>query len=333
MKRTIILILVLAAGAAALVFAYLAMSKERKLEAARDKPIAPKSRAGVGTRGEPIVTLDEETQKLIALKIQQLAAVIIQPEVQGYGRVLDPTPLAVLSAELASAEAALAASQKEFDRLKALSEQKNASDRALQTAEAAARRDQIAVESVRIRLVSGWGKAIAERADLADFARSLASLERGLVRVDLPAGEVVEKLPSSVGIVVSGRKDWLPGELIGAAPNVDPQLQGQGFLFLVKNGPVRLVPGMAVKGFLQFDGKPLNGFTIPGSAVVRQSGGGWIYVQTGNDTFTRRKIPLDRPREDGWFITEGVTAGDRVVIGGAQELLSEEQKYQIRMLE
>jgi len=131
MRRAIILSVVLAAGAVALVFAYLEMSKERKLEAAREKPVAAKSRASFGTNGEAVVTLDEETQKRIALKVQPVAPGTITPELKGYGRVLDPAPLAALSAELAAAEAALAASQKEFDRLRVLSEQQNASDRAL----------------------------------------------------------------------------------------------------------------------------------------------------------------------------------------------------------
>jgi hypothetical protein len=331
--RVVLLLLIGVGMVAGLVFAYLKMSKERKVEAAREKPVATKPRASFGTNGEPVVTLDEETQKRIALKVQQVAPGTIIPELKGYGRVLDPAPLAALSAELAAAEAALAASRKEFDRLRVLSEQQNASDRALQGAEAVARRDEIGVESVRLRLVSGWGKAIAERADLADFVRSLVSLESALVRIDLPAGETVGQPPSGARIVAAGGKAPVPAQLLGPAPNADPQMQGEGFLFLVKSGAVRLVPGMAVGGYLELRREPLRGFTVPDAAVVRQGRNGWVYVQTGNDTFARSKIRLDHPREDGWFVTEGVRAGDRVVVGGAQELLSEEQKYQIRMLE
>ena len=47
----------------------------------------------------------------------------------------------------------------------------------------------------------------------------------------------------------------------------------------------------------------------------------------------RRKVSLDHPREGGWFVADGLAGGERVVISGAQELLSEEQKYQIKMLE
>jgi hypothetical protein len=103
MRRAIILSVVLAAGAVALVFAYLEMSKERKLEAAREKPVATKSRTSFGTNGEAVVTLDEETQKRIALKVQPVAPGTITPELKGYplvGSTLTPVvvfiPLAFL---------------------------------------------------------------------------------------------------------------------------------------------------------------------------------------------------------------------------------------------
>jgi len=166
------------------------------------------------------------------------------------------------------------------------------------------------------------------------LVRSLASRESALVRKDLPAGEVLNPPPSSARIfAASERKTPVSARLLGPAPNVDPQMQGQGFLFLVEANPTRLVPGMAVGGYLPLQREPVNGFIIPDSAVVRLGEHAWVYVQTSDDTFTRRKISLEHPQESGWFITEGVAAGDRVVAGGAQELLSEEQKYQIRMLE
>jgi hypothetical protein len=336
MAKRVFLVLVLLVAAGGLIFAYLQMSKERLLEAGSDKPVAADSRVKSGAHGEAVLVMDQETQTRIALKTGPVAAATLTPEAQGYGRVLDPAPLAALSAELASAEAALAASQKEFDRLKLLSVEKNASERALQAAEAAARHDQILLDSIRLRLVSGWGKDIAERPDLAELLRSLATLESALVRVDLPAGEAL----NGVEVLAQGARVALPptgktsvsAQWLGPAPNVDPQVQGQGFLFLAKAGTGNLVPGMAVVAYLPRQREPLNGFLIPDSAVVRQAGQAWVYVQMGNDTFTRRKISLDYPRDHHWFVTEGVGAADRIVIQGAQTLLSEELKDQIRML-
>src|SRR5204863_449442 len=68
----------------------------------------------------------------------------------------------------------------------------------------------------------------------------------------------------------------------------------------------------------------LNGVTVPRAGVVRHDGKAWVYVQAGDDSFSRREITLDRPTENGWFIFEGVTGKERLVVGGAQTILSEE---------
>ena len=66
---------------------------------------------------------------------------------------------------------------------------------------------------------------------------------------------------------------------------------------------------------------------VPRAAVVRMEGSGWVYVLQGNaEDFVRVAVPLDRPAGDGWFVTNGVTASNYVVVTGAQMLLSEELK-------
>ena len=337
MKRRfkLVLALLIAVGViAALLIAYLQMSKEREMEGEAEQAVAAKSRVSPGPNGEAILTLDAETQKRIALRVEPVLPAKMEPELKGYGRVLDPAPLANLVAELDSARNAWAASQKEFERLKLLSEQKNASDRALQAAESTARRDQIQSESLRTQLRLTWGVALAERADLGAFVQSLVSLESVVVRIDLPAGEVVAASPASARIVTANAEgNAISADLLGPAPNTDPQTQGQGFLFLVKANSTRLTPGAAVEGYVRLPGGTLNGFIIPDSAVVRLAGQGWIYLQTSEQTFTRRRISFDHPVENGWFVSEGIAAHARVVVSGAQTLLSEEQKYQIKLLD
>ena len=120
-----------------------------------EKPNAEQTRVKHGTNGESIVTLDAETQKRIGLKVESPLAAQWQPELKGYGRVLDPAPLVALMADLVQAHVATETSQREFERLKTLAEQNNASARAMQTAEAAAKRDQVTVESLRTKLALG----------------------------------------------------------------------------------------------------------------------------------------------------------------------------------
>ena len=294
-------------------------------EKENEKPKAEESHVKRGAQGEIIVTLDAETQKRIGLKVETPASAQWQPEVKGYGHVLDPAPLASLMAELAPAHVAAETSQREFERLKTLAEQNNASVRALQAAEATAKRDQLLVESLRTKLILGWGKAVLERDDPPAFVKLLASREQALVRVDLPAGESLHRPPSSARLMSLGDNEHpIAAEFFDTASTVDPQTQGQGFLFLVGGKPSGFSPNAAVTAYLKTPGESLSGVMIPSSAVIRYQGKAWVYLQTGDEEFTRREIPLDRPGANGWFVSSGVTDKDRVVASGTQTILSEE---------
>src|SRR6266498_4582413 len=223
-----------------------------------EKPKAEESHVKRNAHGEIILTLDVETQKRIGLKVESPAAVQWQPEVKCYGHVLDPAPLASLLAELAPAHVAAETSQREFERLKTLAEQNNASARALQAAEAMAKREQLLVESLRTKLILGWGKAVLERDDPPAFVKSLASREQALVRVDLPAGESLNRPPSSARLMsLSDSEHPVAAEFFDTAPAVDPQTQGQGFLFLIAGRPPGFSPNAAVTGYLKIAGEPL----------------------------------------------------------------------------
>ncbi len=80
-------------------------------------------------------------------------------------------------------------------------------------------------------------------------------------------------------------------------------------------------------GYIRIPGEPLAGVILPRDAVVRAEGAGWVYVlNSAGEAFTRIPIALDHPTEAGWFVTKGVTAGENVVVAGAQQLLSLELK-------
>lgn len=331
MKKILITIIAVVA-VAALIFAYLEMSKERAAEREREKPVASESKVSRNASGEVVLTMDDETQKRIALKIAALVPMQLEPEVKGYGRVLDPTPLSSLVAELVSARATAEASQKELERLKVLSTQDNTSARVLQTADAATQRDRALADSARQRLLVGWSSAIADRKDLADLVQSLATGDNALVRIDLLAGEFLKTQPLGARLfALSDENNAVEAEFIGTAPAVDAQTQGQGFLFLVKSRQPGFVAGAALLGYLKIAGEVRNGVVIPRAAVTRFNGKPWIYLETAEHTFVRREISLETPLADGWFVGQGMKPGDRVAVSGAQLLLSEEQKYQIHM--
>ena len=278
--------------------------------------------------GRTLIKLDHDTQTRMGLKVEPLAAAQMSPEVKGYGRVLDPTPLEALVMEAASARAALEASSKEFERLKGLySQNQNASARALETAQAAMKHDQISLSSVQSRLLLGWGQAIASQADLVGFVHSLAVQETVLVRVDLPLGEHLSAPPIGGRIAPLGAPEHLSdAQYLGPAPSADPQTQSRGVQLLVKVDPPP--PGTAVLAWLTIPGQPQSGVLVPRSALLRHESRTFVYLQTADDTFERKAVTLGRPAGDGWFVGEDFQPQDKVVVVGAQELLSEEVKGQ-----
>ena len=317
---------------AALTYGYRRMSTERTAEAGGDKPVVAESRVEHGTNGEAVVKLDSSTQQLIGLRTAALAAATQPLAVKVYGRVLEPAPLLALASDAASARAALAASNKEYQRLKGLFAQgQNASAKALESAQAAMQHDQIALQAAEAQLVAAWGKSVIREPDLTAFLGSLAKLECVLVRLDLPAGDSLSEAPVGARLVLPGTNSPLEARFLGRATTTDPQVQGEGFLFVATNAAARLAPGLALTGFLQLAGEPLHGVVVPNAAIVRAADRAWVYVQTGDITFERRELALDRPVPGGWFVARGLAPNERLVVTGAQALLSEERKTQIQV--
>jgi len=179
-----------------------------KTETTEAKPADADAAARVShdEQGNAVIHMADDDQGDAGIVVANPLAGKWNQEVKAYGRVLDPAPLAALVNEMVTAQAALSATTQEWERQKTLSAQSNTSLRALQSAEAAARHDQLAMQSVRDRLLQAWGSTLAGRNDLADFARLLASREAALIRVDLPAGEMMAAPPSGARLVTLSDK-------------------------------------------------------------------------------------------------------------------------------
>ena len=319
MKKTLLLILLVAAGCA---------KKDEPPKPEEKKSESP-WKLSRNTNGEPVLTLDEATQKRVGLQLAPLAAAQLTPEVKAYGRVLDPAALATAVAESVAARAMAEASQKEFERIKILAGQNNASTRTLQTAEAAALRDSAQADAARIRLRTAWGEAITDSKDLRGVVESLAAGASALVRLDLPAGEVLKSVPTGARVFAMADEGTpFEAKFLGAAANVDAQTQGRGFFFLVTKPQGQFKPGGAVLGYLGVAGDAQSGVLVPREAVIHADGHAWVYLQTGAGAFTRKEITTAHALAGGWFVREPLGAGDRVVVIGAQQLLSEELKGQ-----
>ena len=201
----------------------------------------------------------------------------------------------------------------------------NASMRMLETAEAAVKRDRVMLASAQARLMTAWGPALAERDDLPALAASLLKQKAALVRIDLLPGETMAGMPKTVRLTaMTGEEASFDAEVLGPAPSADPQTQTRAFLALVPaNG---IAPGTLLNAFVAATGSAEKGFLLPRSAILRHDGEAFVWLQTGDDKFERRRVELGRALKDGILATSGVTATDRVVVTGAQQLLSDELK-------
>ena len=329
MKKVLILVVLVSAAVAGLVFTYLEMRKERDLEATAEAPVIAPSRVERSAEGAAVLKLDAETQKRLGLQTAVPVAGSVANELTATARVLDGSPLAATLNELHSAHAAFDAARADHERKQKLFVNgQNASASSVEQAAALFAQQQFAVEAARQRLVATWGQAIAARDDLPVFARALLQRDTALVRVELLAADKIAIPPPTLRLLRQSGETIATAIVLGPAVATDSTLAGSSFLCLVSTNAASLVPGSALLARLGA-GVSEKGTVLPHSAVVRHAGLGWAYEQTSADTFSRRNVQLDHPHPDGWLVKNEWT--QPVLISGAQSLLSEELKGSIQM--
>lgn len=254
------------------------------------------------------------------LVLAKPVAATVAPEVTGYAKVMDPSTLVTIGSELATAKAALDASQKELARTQKLfSAGGNASAQSVETAEAAVARDTAALSSAQTRLLAAWGRDAVK-----DLAAIAGALDQGgaLVRIDLLPGEIVADAPKEAKLSLPGSAPAFSAAVIGPAPTADAQVQGSSFLALVKDRAPSI--GSALRATVPGVGEATAVLTIPRDAVVYHQGSPWIFVLGEEDTFERKLVALGRAVDGDRVAVSGVDADEQVVVAGAQQLLAAE---------
>lgn len=257
----------------------------------------------------------------LGLTLQKPSTAMIAPEVESYGRVIDPAPFISLAAEWDIARAALAASEKSAVRARELfAAGGNASRQALETAEAAEVRDRATAAAARGRLVAGLGR---DASDPERLRTLLAAIERGqaLARLDVLVGEAIAEQPGTAQVSPALGGPTLAATILGHAPSADPQVQGRSFLALL--GDSALPVGTALRATFPGAGEPASALVVPRNAIVYHQGSAWVYVLGEEDTFERKIVTLGRWVGDKVALT-GIDDDDQVLTTGAGQLLSAE---------
>jgi hypothetical protein len=286
--------------------------------------------------GQTVIALDQATQNRLGIEVITLTSTITRSQVTAPAVVLSVQELATFRSSYLATQAQLQKShveadvaRKEYTRLKTLFEQdQNVSEKSLQSAEGTlqtneaderAAGQQLNLQESTVQqewgsVASGWVvKGSPE-------FRHILEQSEVLVQVTMAAGSTVE-VPKSISLELPvGTR--IEATLVSTFPRVDPRIQGRSFLYIA-SGHLGLAPGMNLIAHL-FVGGQMKGVIVPGSAVVWSEGKAWVYQQTASDRFARRAVAPDIRLEQGFFVPSGFSSGDKLVIQGAQALLSEE---------
>ncbi|MGH9468707.1 MAG: hypothetical protein ACRD1N_00020 [Terriglobia bacterium] len=307
----------------------------------QEEAVQAPSRVSV-VNGQTVVTLDEATQRHIAIAVETLRATEARQQTVAAGVVLAVQDLISLHnayvmarADVQRDQASLRVSQKEYQRLAGLYKQnENTSEKSLEAAEGLFIADQATLNAARQQMQgaesavqSSWGAQVAGW--VANDSKTLGQVlnQRELpVQVTLPPGSSFTDPPSIELTAPDG--SMMDAAYVSPFPRMDPRIQGIGLLYLTPARP-GLAPGTTL--VVHFStGRRRKGVLLPHSAIVWWQGQAWVYEQTAPTQFTRRLVPTDEPLRRGYFAAQGFRAGSMVVVRGAQELLSEEFRSQIQ---
>jgi hypothetical protein len=296
--------------------------------------------------GSAAVHLPKDSQEASGIAVQTLETARADSAAEVYGVVVNIQPLLDLRAryrasvsEARSLRAAAFNSAADYQRFKKLFEDdRNVSERALQVAEAQWEADQArlaaaeqAVAAVRDTIRAGWGEVLAGWATNPESSalQALAQQREVLAQITLPydlqaQAEKVALFLAPVSVPDQAR----PARFISAAPQTDATLPGVTYFYVASAHGLRV--GMRVAGQLKLGGKTREGVVVPPTAVVWHGGKAWAYVKEEDDLFVRKEVSTAQELGNGWFDAGHFKPGDEIVVSGAQLLLSEEQKFQIR---
>jgi membrane fusion protein (multidrug efflux system) len=238
-----------------------------------------------------------------------------------------------LKAQVARAEAERDLAQQALTRTRQLLEQNATSASELERAEATARSTQASLDLLQLSLTRTTvrapfggvaGRRLVSLGDYVTPQRPLISLQT--YDPQRAVFQVPERFADRVGNGQSVRFSVaaLPGKTFtGVVDFVDPVVQLPGRTVLVKarvpNPRRELQAGMFIEASLATGTRPAA-VVVPEDAVLTSLNQRVVWVVSPDKKVERRDVTIGVRRAGFVEITKGVTAGEKVVVGGAERL-------------
>jgi len=270
------------------------------------------------------VTLTPEQIEKLGITTIPAQTLTDTAEIEGYGVVLNHEPIAQLTAELATAEAAARQSRAVRKRTRNLAGTPGAfSAENRENAERQADTDAAALSLARNKLTATLGRQVGgPGGDTASLLGAIASGKTRLVHVTFPLGSSLE-VPPQLRLARldadPARQSWIAAT-VWSAP-ADAAIPGRSYFALLTGNDIAV--GEHLRAWMT-SGAAETGVFIPASAVVITENAYWCYVEAPSGKFTRRAIDTGRPVANGYFVKTGVTSGDNIVTTAAGLLLARE---------
>ena len=154
----------------------------------------------------------------------------------------------------------------------------------------------------------------------ADFTQSVSELMH--LRRAFESGDLERIAPDAIKVRLvldDGSLYPISGKLLFSEAKVDANT-GQVTLRGEFANPKReLLPGMYVRVRLE-QGIDSDAIAVPQQAVQRDAGGGSeVFVVKDDDSVARQPVKTGAVQDGQWLVTDGLKAGDRVVVEGFQK--------------
>lgn len=154
--------------------------------------------------------------------------------------------------------------------------------------------------------------------DMTQSSADLLRLKRNIASGEIKNGNVGQ---AQVKLLLEDGSSYpLEGILKFSEVSVDQNTGSVTIRAQFPNPTHLLLPGMFVRGLIQ-EGVREEAMLVPQRGITRDPAGNAVALLVGsNDIVERRLLKTDRAIGDAWLVTDGLKAGERVIVEGIQRI-------------